>query len=284
MKNIRYAIEAFFLALMAGIFWIMPLDAASAVGGFMGRAVGPRLASSRKALANIELAFPQKTPSERLLILADMYENLGRVMAEYPHLRRIVRERVELVNHDLFESTKNNGKPALIIGAHLGNWELFPTFMGYIHPGFHCIYREPNNPWSAFFLHFMRRRAGDVRLIPKSFAGTREMVQVMKKNGHVGILIDQKYNEGLPIPFFGHPAMTSSAFAQMAQKFQAPVLTLRTERIKGAHFRATFHPGPAVDQRPVEDILNEAHRQLEGWITEKPGQWLWLHRRWPKNS
>jgi KDO2-lipid IV(A) lauroyltransferase len=116
--------------------------------------------------------------------------------------------------------------------------------------------------------------------IPKSSKGARDMVRVMQDGGKLGILIDQKYNKGLEVPFFGRPAMTSEAFAQLAQKFECPILPIRVERIKGCHYRVTVYPPMAQVQDDVFQTVKNAHHILEDWISARPGQWLWLHRRW----
>ena len=106
------------------------------------------------------------------------------------------------------------------------------------------------------------------------------MVETLRDGGALGILIDQKYNEGLAIPFFGRPAMTSPAFVQMAQKTNCPLIPVRGERLPGAHFRVTIYPPLNITEQGVEDAIAQAHMLLEEWISERPGQWLWLHRRW----
>ncbi len=111
------------------------------------------------------------------------------------------------------------------------------------------------------------------------------MVESLKEGRYLGMLIDQKYNEGLPVSFFGREAMSSPAFVQLAQKFDCPLIPGRIERLGGAHFRVTaFAPMKIFEAdgkpRQAEDVMEEAHRLLEAWIMERPEQWLWLHRRW----
>jgi KDO2-lipid IV(A) lauroyltransferase len=124
--------------------------------------------------------------------------------------------------------------------------------------------------------------------MPKSKAGTRDIVKSMIEKRHVGILIDQKYNEGVPALFFGRPAMTALNYIQMAQKFKCPMVMARIERTSGAHFRISAVDIPCFDAAgaplPPMDVLNETHRHLERWIRERPGQWLWLHKRWSEQA
>ena len=115
------------------------------------------------------------------------------------------------------------------------------------------------------------------------------MMAALKQGRVLGMLIDQKYNEGLAVPFFGQPAMTNPVFVQMAQRYNGFLIPARAERLGGAHFRLTLHPPLALaDQaghpRTAEDVLAEAHRLLEEWIRERPEQWLWIHKRWDSKN
>lgn len=289
MKKIRYAIEALLLHTLMLIFRIMPVDMASGCGGFIGRMIGPRLAASRKALKNIKRALPDLNEDQQSQTIRDMWDNLGRVMAEYPHLEKIARERVEFIDaHNIIpEMKKTKDKNYIYIAAHLANWEVAAaSILTQYDVPFNAIYREPNNPMVRDLLDKARTMGGKFKTFPKSTKGMRDIVRALKNGENLGILIDQKYNEGIAAPFFGHDAMTSTAFAELAQKFDAAIIPGRVERLEGAHFRITLFPVIESKQdddapRPALDMIADAHHYLEDWITQKPGQWLWLHRRWP---
>jgi KDO2-lipid IV(A) lauroyltransferase len=289
MKTLRYAGEAALLTLLLGLCGLLPVDAASAMGGWLGRTVGPRLAASRKALDNLKHAMPELDEPARSQVIRDMWDNLGRVMTEYPHLEKIARTRTTVTNMELFDRVRDDGKPAIFIAAHLANWEVLgPTAS--IQCGFplDVVYRAPNNPWSDRLLKKMRAIGKDVRSAPKSRAGARTLLKSLQDNRHVGILFDQKYNEGVPAPFFGRPAMTSAAFIHFVQKFDCPLVMIHLERLGGAHFRATALELPYKDGNgkllPTQEVLAAAHGILENWILARPGQWLWLHRRWSERA
>lgn len=280
MKKIRYLIEAILLAILMGVSKILPVQWASNFGGWVGRNLGPRLAASRKAVNNIKASLPDNDAD---IILRGMWDNLGRVMMEYPHLEHIARDRTEFVGLDILEKYKDSA--AIFFTAHLANWEI-PPVAAFTQLGlkFTSVYRAPNNPLSDKMLMRARSLKGELQAIPKSKSGTRNLVKILKENGHIGLLIDQKYNEGIEADFFGRPAMTSPAFVQLAQKFDCPLIPIKIERLKNINFRITILPPLEIKDKSIEVIVAESHSLLEEWIKEKPEQWLWLHRRWNSAS
>lgn len=278
MKHIRYLLESALLHVAFFFFSLMPASAASDVGGWLGRVIGPRLAASRKAARNLERAHPA-LPENHERIVADMWENLGRTIAEYPHIKTIAGAAyTEIIG---IEHLKGAEGGSLMFGGHLANWELGgPAFFVQHGIAAHPVYRAPNNPHVAALLDRCRMIAPVIQTIPKSRSGTRLLVDLVKAGLHVGILIDQKYNEGLPVPFFGRLAMTSPAVFQLAQKFSRPLIPVQVERVKGCRFRITIYPPLAIENKNALSVMTQANSLIEGWIRKNPGQWLWLHRRW----
>lgn len=281
MKQVRYFLEAILLFLLMALFKIMPLDTASNTGGAIGRIIGPRLAASRKALRHLDMAMPGLSDQDKKNIITGMWDNLGRVMAEYPHLKKIGRHRVDIDDKGGVLKLLKSGEPCMMISGHLGNWEIAAATMLMQHnKALDLTYRAPNNPWSDKLLMKARTLGGKIRCYPKSRDGGQEIIKAMRERRYLAILIDQKYNEGMAVPFFGHAAMTNPVFVQLARKFDYPVIPARIERIKGANFKITLHPPLTVTDKTPEDVILQAHEHLESWIRQHPEQWLWLHRRW----
>ncbi|MAZ76863.1 MAG: lipid A biosynthesis acyltransferase [Micavibrio sp.] len=276
MKKVRYTIEAIVILILFGFFKIMPAAWASNIGGWLGRTIGPKLAASRKALRNIQNALPD---TDHAQILNGMWDNLGRTFAEYPHLKSLAKNNVELIGAEHLEASKDTA--AIIFAAHLANWELCPLApalqQDYLT---HSIYRAPNNPLADKLLMKCRNLGGKLQPIPKSKSGTRQIVKRLTNKEHLGFLIDQKYNEGIPVPFFHAAAMTSPAYIQLSQKFDCPLIPAQIERTKGANFKITIHAPIDRKGKSEEQLLLETHQMMECWIKARPEQWLWLHRRW----
>jgi len=271
-----------------GAFGLLPLDWASAIGGALARTIGPRLAISKRARLNIRRALPELADHEIAKTIAQMWDNLGRVAAEYPHLRQIrVFEpggRVETHGFEHMDRAVAAGRRMIIFSGHIANWEI--GMLAAVQYGAEAaqIYRAANNPLIDRMITRFRSIGGE--LIPKGTVAARRAIAVLRRGAHVTMLADQKMNDGIPVPFFGRPAMTASALAALALRFDCDVLPARVERLGGARFRLTvFPPLPlprSGDHRAdVATLMTRVNQTLEGWIRDRPQEWFWVHRRWP---
>ncbi|ALG69755.1 lauroyl acyltransferase [Azospirillum thiophilum] len=284
-RHVGYPLEGMLIHGVNALFRALPLDRASALGGRIARTVGPWLPGDARARRNLTRVFPEKPKAEIDAILQDMWDNLGRTVAEYPHLEQIGRERVEVIGIEHVDALREDGRAGIVVSGHLANWEVQSVIARLNGLEVGVVYRAPNNPIVGKLLVKLRGAATDTH-IPKGPDGARLLLRYLSKGGHVGMLIDQKMNDGIPIPFFGRDAMTAPAAALLGMKLKLPLCAARTERLEGARFRYTILPPEAyptsgdrnADARIVMERLN---RLLEDWIRERPAQWLWIHRRWP---
>lgn len=282
LKSIRYFVEYSLLQCLIWVFFLLGLDRASALGGWLGRLIGPRLGASGKARRHLQAAMPELSPAQVDAYVVKMWDHLGRVIAEYPHLEKLAQERVEVIGIEDALPFVTGGRATVSISGHIGNWELASV---YIFKRFNVpisvLYRAPNNPFVDKMLTRYRTLGGRLAALPKSQAGGVAALKALKRKEIIGILVDQKYNEGVSASFFGMPAMTNPVFVKLAQKCDAGMLPFRVVRKGGAHFRLEFMPPMQIQGRSEDDVISETHRYLEAWIREYPEQWLWLHRRWP---
>lgn len=290
-KRLLFPLEAAGALVAYGLLRALPIDTASAFGAAVLARVGPRLSLHRTARRNLEAAFPDKPGEEIDRILCGMWRNLGRTAGEFAHIQTLIREmdrRVEIVGAEHALAAMGSGGPALYVSGHIANWELMPLAAAHVGLVIDAVFRAPDNPLIAA-LFDKRRSHPDARLFPKGSAGARQVMQALKDGRPLGILIDQKMNDGIEARFFGRKAMTGPAFAQLARRFDCPIVAVRIERLEGVRFRVTaLDPvkvprtdNPATDVATTVQAFNDL---LEGWIRDRPEQWLWVHRRWPKDE
>ncbi len=266
---------------------IVPFFIASALGGLLASSIGPMLKKSAVARKNLKAAFPEKSEAEIEMILREVWDTLGRTAFEFPLMDRLLKApgagRVEIEGREHLEAALKAGRPILFFGAHLGNWEVPPVAAATLGFKVNSFYRAPNN---ALLLKLFTERRTPGEMIPKGATGARRAFSLLKKGEHLGLLVDQKLNDGIPVPFFGRDAMTGTALAEFALRFDAPAVPIRCVRLPGARFKLIFYPAleiekTAAHKEDVKRIMNTVNALLESWIRETPGQWLWLHKRWP---
>ena len=288
-RHLIYPLEAAGTFVVYWAFALLPLDLASATGGFLARTIGPKLSLSQRAVRNLSRVYPEKTAAEIAAIVRSMWDNLGRVAAEFPHLKEInVYDPdgvVQTTGGENVDLLRDDAQPGIFFSGHIGNWEI--VSLGATQRGVPLdrVYRSANNRLVEW-LYRRGRAAVQGALIPKGPSGVRQLLKIFREGGHLGMLVDQKMNDGIPVAFFGRDAMTAPALAQFAFKFDCPVVPTRVERLGGARFRITHLP-PLVPSRSgdrhadIAAMMAEVNAILEGWIRERPEQWLWLHGRWP---
>jgi KDO2-lipid IV(A) lauroyltransferase len=281
-------IEACGAALFFAAMRVLPIDAASALGGFLARHIGPRLGISNRARRSLAAALSELPAAEIELVVRGMWDNLGRVAAEYPHLPRIrvfpPDGRVATEGIGNLDRAIAAGRKVIVFGGHLGNWEIAALAAGQYGIDVAQIYRAANNPLVDRMIARFRGTASE--FIPKGRVASRRALAALRRGAHLTLLVDQKLNDGIAVPFFDREAMTAPALALLALHFDCVVLPARVERLAGAHFRLTIHPPLEVTRSgaraaDVAALMREVNRTLEGWIRERPEQWFWLHRRWP---
>ena len=274
--------------LLFGALGLLPMDLASALGGKVARRIGPHLGISKRARINLTRAFPEKNPAEIERILAGMWDNLGRVAAEYPHLHKILvfdpRGRVQTHGLEHVDRAVAAGRRMIIFSGHVANWEI--AALAAVQYGITVtqIYRAPNNPLVDRLIARCRGDTGEY--IPKGATAARRAFAALYRGEHLTMLADQKLNEGIPVPFFGRPAMTATALALLALRFQCDVLPARVERLGGTRFRLTVFPPLPLPKTgshsaDIAELTAAVTAVLELWIRDRPDEWLWVHRRWP---
>jgi KDO2-lipid IV(A) lauroyltransferase len=265
---------------------------------FFGRAtrfIGRRLREDRIGRANLKAAFPEKSPEEIETILAGVWDNLGRIGAEFAHLDHIWDydpdhpdrpSRVEFSprTKELFDQLRDDGKPALFFACHLGNWEL-PALAAVAH-GLDAaiLFRRPNIESADRAIERIRAvKMGT--LIPAGREAPLRLAQALQNGQHVAMLVDQYLTNGVEVNFFGRKTTANPMLARLRRQVECPIHGTRIVRLPNNRFRAELSEEvkPVFDasgQIDVQGTMQAITDVVEGWVREYPEQWLWLHRRW----
>jgi len=291
-QHLAWRLEAVGFDVFNLLFRLMPIDAASWLGGKLFRWLGPLTKTHAVAVQNLKLAFPEKDAAWHRQVLGDQWESNGRTVAEFPNMDRLLPStgRVEVVNGERLAEIAQGGKPVVFVSGHFSNWEVMPAAI--VNAGVPCeiTYRAANNPYVDRRIRESRFRYGVRLFAPKGGDGAREMLEGMKQGRSVALMNDQKFNKGgVAAPFFGRPVMTAPGPTRLALRFGTVLQPMTVERTKGARFRAVVHDPIVLEQTGdrTADIA-EGVRRITAFVEEqvrrRPGEWFWVHRRWPKEA
>ena len=286
-----WRIEAFGYDLVTGLLRLMPVDMASALGGNLLKLLGPLSGAHRTAHRNLRLAFPDMTPERRAQIVTAQWENFGRYIAEMTMMDRLTPAsgRVEVVGAERLHQIARDRVPTVFVSGHLSNMEIMPSAI--LAEGVDCVItgRAMNNPYVNDRVIESRRRYGVTLFAPKGSDGTREMLQALREGRSVALMNDQKNNQGVAAPFFGHPAHTASGPTKMALRSGGVIQPMSVQRLKGARFRVVVHEPILLAQTgdrqaDVEAGVRQINAFIEARVRERPEEWFWVHRRWAKEA
>lgn len=288
-------VEAALAKGLLAVFKKMGPVRASDFAGCASRFIGPLLPVSRIADKNLQLAMPELNATQRKRIVRGVWENLGRTVGELPHLSTLKENThsgpgFEVVGAEYLEEQARKGGPVLFMSGHIGNWEMLPPGVARHGTPFASFYRAAANPMIDQMIRSLRDAAMQptpTPLFAKGARGAREALAYVSKGGRLGMLVDQKMNDGVEASFFGRPAMTAPALAAMALRYRCPVIPGYVERLGSARLRIIVEaplqlPDTGDKKQDLTLLVQMVNDRLEQWIRKKPESWLWLHRRWPK--
>lgn len=267
--------------------------AASNLGGAVARTIGPLLPVSRVAHMNLRAALPELDAVGRRRVVRDMWDNLGRTACELPHVGSL-RATVagpgwEMDGEDAVRWLKAHQGALILVSGHIANWEVLPAVAALNGVPMAGFYRAASNPLVDRIIVDLRRTAmgTETPMFAKGAVGAKQAYRHLAAGGRLGLLMDQKLNDGIEARFFGLPAMTAPAAAALALRFNCPVLPARAVRLGPARFRLVCEPPlphrTTGDRRAdIAALTQQVNDRLEAWIRERPAEWLWLHRRWPR--
>jgi len=248
----------------------------------------------RVGMRNLELAFPEKSETERVAILKGAFRNLGRVMAVVSRFGGLTAENLsDLIEYNpdaefaaAYKKTKTDGRGRIILGGHMGNWELqafsYPIFFEPLS----FLARRMDNPLIEELILSIRTRLGNKQIDKTNSAAP--ILRALRGGGTVGVLADVNSHpkEGVFVPFFGIPACTATGVAMLALRANAvivPMFAIWDEK-KGKYFveyDQIIEPLNTGDRtKDIENTTALCVAATERIIRAHPDQWLWIHRRW----
>lgn len=261
------------------------------LGRFFGRRIGwlafhVARRERKKAIANISIAFPEWSESQRVATIMAMFRHFGMSLFEIawlPNMDVALRDRLTVVEgiEPLLE-LMDAGRGVVVFTAHCGNWEWMSYAIGLFGRPTTVLQRERSAPEMNRYITGLRARSG-VRTIDRGSASAgRELIQSLRRGGILAFLIDQNIRtENVKVPFFGRPAPTPIGPAKLAVRTESIVVDILIERLPDGRHRMKVGEPFAVSRNddPVE-LTERMTRVIEAQVRRVPEQWVWVHDRW----
>lgn len=273
------------------LFRLLPLEWACALGAGGFRLIGPWTDKAAKVRTNLSTAFPDLTDVELDQLVRDVFSHAGTSAVELLRMPQIAAEweqRIEYIADPESAALMESGPAGVYVTAHVGAWQMtsLPTVNVHFKRPLLMVYAPESNP----YLHdvfFPLRKAMGVELV-SSEAGVRPLLKEMARGTPLGLAVDTRLQTGKLIPFFGIEALTNTTPARLALRGGGPLVPVRGERLAYGKYRVTVGkpitsriPDASIEEQ-ANDMTEQVNQCFEQWISETPGQWLCMKRRWPK--
>ena len=285
MKYIKYFLQFLLTIFSFFIFKILGPNISSGISGKIFELIGPFFRSKQIIHANIRRAIPQIDSKNLENITKMMWNNYGRLFAEYMFIKDFrlgkLGRKIHIEGQEILDEIKESKKQVIFISGHFSNFELMALYLEKTGIKLSAIYRPLNNIFLNSIIERIREKFICKYQIKKGIGGLKKLISLKKDNFSTALMIDQRVSEGVLSDLFNQKALTTTIPAQLVKKFSIPVVPVYIQRIKGLNFKISVHdPINFSEEASIEDITFELNQILGKMILKKPEQWIWSHNRW----
>ena len=285
MKYFKYFFQFLTVILCFLIFKILGPNLSSRVSGKIFETIGPFFRPKKIILSNIKKAFPENDSKHSDTLTKIMWNNYGRVFAEYMFMKDFrfgkLQQNIEIEGQNILEEIKNTNNQVVFISGHFSNFELMAMYLEKSGIKLSAIYRPLNNIFLNRIMEKIRKKYICKNQIKKGIGGLKKIITLKKKNFSTALMIDQRVSEGILSSFFNEKALTTTIPAQLVKRFKIAIVPVYIERVKGINFKIIINkPIKFSKEISKEEITEELNKIIENMIIRKPGLWIWSHNRW----
>ncbi len=287
MKFIKYFFQFFFIIILFFLFKIIGYKNASNLGSKVVKLLGKLIRSDKVIKKNISILENNSVLKidNKDEFVDNVFSNYGRILSDYVFLNKFkngsLKNYVNIEGYNYLEEIKNKKKRVVFVSGHFNNFELMAMLIDSSGINLSAIYRPLNNIFLNKIMENIRLKHICNNQIKKGKKGTRELLNFLKKNFSVALMIDQRVTEGIKSDLFGKPAFTTTIPAQIVKKFSCEVVPVYIERYDNIKFKFTINkPIKFNNNLNIEEITLELNKILEKMILKNPSQWIFTHDRW----
>ena len=285
MNKIKYFLQFLIIITFFALFKILGIKISSYISGKLFELIGPFFRSKKIIDENIKRAFPKIEHDEITKIKSSMWNNYGRVFAEYMFIKNFrnnsLNKNIIVEGKEILENIKKNNKKVIFISGHFSNFELMAMQIEKFGIKLATIYRPLNNIFLNSIMERIRKKYICKNQIKKGIGGLKELMKLNKNGYSTALMIDQRVSEGSKVNFFNEKAFTTTIPAQLIKRFNISIVPIFIERFDDIKFEMTVHrPINFSDDNSIEDITENLNGIIEKMIIKNPKHWIWSHNRW----
>jgi len=285
MKYVRYFFEYIIIQTLFNFFKLIGYKNSSNIGEKIGKLIGPFFRSKKKIIENLKQSKISSDNHEIEKIIRNMWGNYGRILAEYPHIKKfknnILKNHIKINGLEILDDIKKNNKQVVFISGHFNNFELMAMQIENYGINLATIYRPLNNIFLNKTMEKIRTNYICKKQIKKGRSGTREMIGLFKDGTSIALMVDQRVSEGISINFFNRKCLTTTIPAQLVKKYNCEIVPVYIERKNKTDFELTFQKILKFNKSDtLENITLKLNLILEEMILKNVDQWIWTHDRW----
>lgn len=286
LTRLQFRGEALGFDVGAGLLRALGPDRASDLMGGLWRHIAPLNKRHKRARAHLIQHLPEKSGDEIDVLLDQMWDNLGRTMAEAFHLPALLADpaRFEIDDATREAAARAKREGAVFVSLHMGNWELASPLLDQLGLPVAGVYQRIRNPLIDQRATAARAPFYRLGLYAKGPETARRLLRIIGDRGTVTIMADLRDLGGVAVPFFAEPAPSTIFPALLARGRNVPLFAGVVQRRAGATFRVLTREVPVARtgerDADIAATTSAIQAQFEAFIREAPGQWMWGHRRW----
>ena len=286
MKIIKYFLQFVVIITLFLIFKLIGYRNASNLGSKIGNIFGKFIRSDKIILKNLSIIenYTGNKIDDEKKIVNNVFSNYGRILSEYVYLSKFkgsLKKNITLIGESNLREIKQKNKKVIFVSGHFNNFELMAMFINAAGINVSAIYRPLNNIFLNKIMENIRIKHICKNQIKKGKGGSRELINYLRKNYSIALMIDQRVSEGISSDFFGKSAFTTTIPAQIVKKFECEIVPVYIERFNDVKFNLTFEKPIKFDKNlSTEQITLKLNKILEKMILKNPAQWILTHNRW----
>ena len=285
MINIKYFLQFIIIFFLFLIFKILGVKFSSFLGGKLFQIIGPAFRSKEIINNNIKRAFPDLNSKEINKIKSSMWNNYGRVFAEYIYIKNFrhgnLSKNISIEGEDILTNIKKQNQKVIFVSGHFSNFDLMAMQIDKLDLKIGAIYRPLNNIFLNKIMERIRKKYICNNQIKKGIGGLKELIKLNNEGYSTALMIDQRVSQGIKSNFFNEEAFTTTVPAQLVKKFNIPVVPIFIERYEDIKFKMkVFKPVHFSVEDTIENITADLNKILEKMILNSPNSWIWSHNRW----